>query len=103
MWIGVVAEAGRGCSASCRIELGCLRDLLPVFLHVFGLYIFDMGGDAPQVSEGILDEAGAISVELVLNRLEELRALCGCALHDIVDVGEVDVEAHRTAADGGGP
>src|ERR1700737_2319476 len=61
-----------------------------------------MGGDAPQVSEGILDEAGAISVELVLNRLEGLRALWGCALHDIVDVGKVDVEAHRTAADGVG-
>ena len=61
-----------------------------------------MGGDAPEVSEGILDEAGAVSVELVLNRLEELRAFCGCAFDNVVDVGEVDVEAYRAAADGGG-
>ena len=60
-----------------------------------------MGGDSPEVSEGILDEAGAISIELVLNRLEELRALCGCAFDDFVDVGKVDVEAHRAAANSG--
>src|SRR5437879_833079 len=99
---GQLAEAERGCSASCRIELCCLRNLLHAFFHIFGRDIFDVGGDAPEVSEGILDEAGAISVELVLNRLEELRALCSCALHDVVDVGKVDVEAYGAAADGVG-
>src|ERR1700754_2087180 len=96
------AEAELGCSASCLFELGWLHDLLQSLFHVFGRDIFDVGGDAPELSEGILDETGAITVELVLNRLEELRALCGCALHDVVDVGKVDVEADRAAADGVG-
>src|SRR5215469_309606 len=82
-WNGHRAEAGRGCSASCLFELCCLRELLHAFFHVFGRDIFDVGGDTPELSEGILDEAGAISVELVLHRLEELRALGGCALHDV--------------------
>ena len=56
-----------------------------------------MGGDAPEVSKGILNEAGAVSVELVLNRLQELRAFCGCTLDHVVDIGKIDVEAHRAA------
>src|SRR5258708_1442431 len=37
--------------------------LCPLF-HVLGRHIFDMSGDTPQVSERVLDEAGAVSVEL---------------------------------------
>ena len=54
------------------------------------------------MSKGILNEAGAVSVELVLNRLQELRAFCGCTLDHVVDIGKIDVEAHRAASYCGG-
>jgi len=34
-----------------------------------------VSSDAPEMSERILQEAGAISIELVLNRLQDFRTL----------------------------
>lgn len=82
--------------------LCCGSEFLHAFFHVFGGDVFDVGGDAPEVSEGVLDEAGAVAVELVLDGLEEFGSVGGGALDDFVDIGEVDVEADGAAADGGG-
>src|SRR6266850_1933794 len=53
------------------------------------------------MSEWILDESRTVPVELVLNRLQDFRALGSGALDYAVDIREIYVEAHRARADGG--
>jgi len=54
------------------------------------------------MSEWILDETGAIPVELVLDRLQNFRARSDGALDYVVDIGDVQIQAHRTRSDAGG-
>ena len=60
-----------------------------------------MSGNAPKLSERILNEAGAISVELILHRLQDFRALGRRALNHVIHVGKIYIEAHRARADAG--
>ena len=53
------------------------------------------------MSEWILNEARAVSVELILHRLQDFGALGRCAFDHTIDVGKVYIEAHRARADGG--
>src|SRR3984957_2258423 len=91
-----IKEAG-----SCRpppIKLRGLPNLLHPFFHVFGRYIFHVRGHAPQMSEGILNEAGAVAIELVFHRLQDFRTFRGCAFNHGIDVGEVYIQTHRARA-----
>src|SRR5215510_427358 len=53
------------------------------------------------MSEWVLDEPGAISVELVLDRLESFCALGHSALNYSVDVGNVQIQAYGAGANAG--
>ena len=53
------------------------------------------------MSEWILQEAGAVSVKLVLHWLQDFRALSRRALDHAIDVGKIYIQAHRARADGG--
>src|SRR5258708_3131181 len=53
------------------------------------------------MSEWILNEAGAVSVELVLNRLQYFRALRPRLLYHTIDVGKIYIQAHRARPDRG--
>src|SRR5882724_1340164 len=50
----------------------------------------------------ILNEAGAVSVKLVLDRLEDLGLLCHGLFDDLVTIGHVHVQAHWRPTDAGG-
>src|ERR1044071_2325937 len=56
---------------------------------------------APEMSKRILNEAGAVSVELGLDRLEDLRALGNRLFDHAVYVRKIHIEAYGTGADGG--
>ena len=58
-----------GAPPPVQIKLRCLGYLLHPFFHILGRHVFHVSGNAPQMSERILYEARAVSVELVLNRL----------------------------------
>ncbi len=53
------------------------------------------------MSERILNEAGAVSIELVLDRLQDFRALGFRAFDHAINVGKVYIQADRAPADGG--
>src|SRR5436190_4950970 len=55
-------------------------------------------GDVPDVAERILERAGAIAVELVLHRPDDLRAGGARARNSGVDVLHVHVDRHRRSA-----
>src|SRR5262249_50203737 len=77
-------------------SLGGLHGFLRPLFHILGRYIFDVSRDTPQMSEWILKESGPVHVELVLNRLENLRAFRPGFLYNPVNIGEVNVQAYRT-------
>src|SRR5437867_9597058 len=87
--------------SSCQFSGGG-RQLFHAFFHFVRRHVFLVSGDAPEMSKGILNEAGAISVKLVLDRLEDLGLLCHCLFDDLVAIGYVHVQAHRRSADAGG-
>src|SRR5438270_13559813 len=86
---------------SSYIQLRRWHHLLHPFFHFLGRYVFDVCRNAPQMAKRILNEAGTVSVELVLNRLQDFRALSRRALNHAIDVGKVNIEAYRAGADGG--
>src|SRR5579872_6621400 len=51
------------------------------------------------MSERILNETGAVSIELVLDRLQDLRALGNRFINHAVYVGKIHVEAYGAGAD----
>src|SRR5712675_2386631 len=53
------------------------------------------------MSERILNEAGAVSVKLVLHGLQDFRSIGRRFLDYAIDVGKIYIEAHRARADGG--
>src|SRR5580658_5986444 len=55
------------------------------------------------MSEWVLDKAGAISIELVLDRLQNFRSLRGRLFDDFVAVWEIDVQAYGRPAPALGP
>src|ERR1051326_3253937 len=57
---------------------------------------------ASEMSKRILNEAGAVSVELGLDRLEDLRALGDRLFDHAVHVRSIYIEAYGACADGGG-
>src|SRR5690606_38102836 len=69
-------------------------------VHLVGRDVLDMGGHRPAVSPRVDEAAGAVAVEPQAHRLD----LTGAQLHGGdeggVGVGDVDVQAHRSAADG---
>ena len=72
-------------------KLRCLHHFLHPFFHLLRGDIFHMRGHAPEMSEGILNEAGAVAVKLVLHRLQDFRALGLRALNYAIDVGKIHV------------
>src|ERR1700691_2910871 len=82
------------------IKLRCLHHLLHSFIHLFRRHILHVSGDTPEMSEGILNDAIAVSIKLVLHGLQDFRALSRCALNYAVGVGKVHVQAYRTPTDG---
>src|SRR5215467_12068541 len=90
---------------SCSRLMLTLRgwhQFLHPFLHLLRGHVFHVRSDAPEMSEWVLQEAGAISVELVLHRFQYLSAFGDGAVEDLVNVRKVDIEADRTRANGGG-
>src|SRR6202050_1445541 len=82
-------------------KLRRLHYLLHPFAHFLRRDILDMRSNAPQMSERIANEAIAVSIELILHRLQDFRALIGGPLNYGVDVGKVYVQAYRAPAPGG--
>src|SRR5262249_59157990 len=64
-------SASRAGGGSAPATLGHRRRPLR---HLLGGHVLDVGHDAPPVSPRILDLTGAVTVELVLDRTELLRA-----------------------------
>src|SRR5882672_10630866 len=54
------------------------------------------------MSKWVLKEARAISVELVLDWLQNFRLLCDCPFNDLVAIRHVYVQTHRGTAHGSG-
>src|SRR5437764_12353058 len=50
------------------------------------------------MSEWVLDEAGTISVELILDRFQNFGAFSNGALDYAIDVGDIQIQAHRACA-----
>ena len=86
---------------SRRIRLSGLLRLLGTFLQFLRGHIFDVSCDAPEMPEWILDETGAVSVELVLDRLQNFRARGDGAFDHFVDIRDVQIQAHRARTDAG--
>src|SRR5882724_3822562 len=78
------------------------RQLFHAFFHFVRRHVFLVSGDAPEMSKRILNETGAISVKLVLDRLEDLGLLCHGLFDDLVTIGHVHVQAHWRPTDAGG-
>src|SRR5664279_6649070 len=57
-----------------------------------------MSRNAPAMSEWVLNEAHAISIELVRNRLQYLRSIGHGALHRGIDIFNVKQHAHGRIA-----
>src|SRR6266446_160853 len=94
-------SATRAAVFLCQVSGGG-RQLFHAFFHLFRRHVFLVSGDAPEMSKRILNEAGAISVKLVLDRLEDLGLLCHCLFDDLVAIGHVHVQTHGRSADAGG-
>jgi hypothetical protein len=47
------------------------------------------------MSEWVLDEAGTVSIELVLYRLQNFRACRDRAFDYPIDIGDVQIQAHH--------
>src|SRR5216684_1133556 len=82
-----------------QFKLRCLHHFFHPLFHLLRRYILDVSGNAPEMSEWILNKARAVSVELVLHRLQKFRALGRRFLNYAIDVGKVYIQAHRTRAD----
>src|SRR6202166_822441 len=95
-WRGMVAPP------TVQSKLRRLHHLLHPFCHIRRRYIFHVSSNAPEVSEWILNEAIAVSVELVLHRLQDFRSLGRRFLDHAINVGKVDIEAHWATANSGG-
>src|SRR5208283_50820 len=80
-------EAGQAAPPLVRTNLRRLHHLLHPFFHLSRRHIFYVSSNAPQVPEGILDEAVAVSIELVLHRLQDFRSLRRRFFHHAIDVG----------------
>lgn len=78
-----------------EVGLCGLHDFLGPFFHFLGRYIFNVRCDTPEVSPGIADETGTVSIELVLNWLENFCPGRNSALNYAVDIGEIKIEAYR--------
>src|SRR5580704_9086417 len=103
VWIGfVIRRRGMAAPPAVQINLRRKHHFLHPLFHLLWRHIFHMRGDAPQMSERILNEAIAVSVKLVLNWLQDFRSLGLRALNHAIDVGKVHIQAHRTSADSGG-
>ena len=62
-------------------------------------HVFLVGPDVPDVPERVLDGAGPVAIELVLHGLKDLRSFRHGGLHGRVDVGDVQHDADRRAAE----
>ena len=62
-----------------------------------------MSGDDPNVPKGFCETAGAISVELIADRNQHLRASCNSSVRDVVNVFDLEVEHHGRTAEVFGP
>ncbi len=75
--------------AFCFIKLRGRHHLFRSFFQVLGRNIFHVGSNAPQMSERVLDEARAVSVELVLNRLQDFCSFGDRAFNDGIHIRNV--------------
>src|SRR4051812_30899752 len=77
---------------------GLLHHLVHPPLHLLRRHVFLVRGDVPDVAVRVLECAGAVAVELVLDRARELAAGGQCLLHRRVDVAHVEMQLNRGAA-----
>src|SRR4051794_30068471 len=75
-----------------------LHHLVHPPLHLLRRHVFLVRGDVPDVAVRVLDRAGAVAVELVLDRARELAAGGQCLLHCRVDVAHVEMQLNGGAA-----
>src|SRR5689334_7236207 len=64
---------------------------------LFQAHVFLVGGEVPGVAEGILERAGPVAVELVRDRTHLGRARVQRLAELLVDVVDVEQQAHRAA------
>jgi hypothetical protein len=79
-----------------------LHHLLGALLELARRDVLDVGGDVPDVAEGVLHASRAVAVKLVLEGLHDLGAGLSGALHNLIDVRHIDMQMHcaATAAQG---
>src|SRR6266481_7281899 len=82
------------------VELCGLHGLLGAFTHLFRGHVFHVSCNAPEMPEGVLDEAGAVSIELVFDRSLDFRSLRDRLCDNFVDIRQIHIQAHRRSADG---
>src|SRR6266850_378483 len=75
--------------------------LLHSFFHLLLRHIFLVRSDTPEMAKRILNEAGAISIELVLNRFQGFGSLGHGLFDDLVTISDVHIQAYGRAAHAG--
>ena len=74
------------------------RHFRGALLHLPGRDVLDMRRNVPHVAERIQQRPGAVAVELVLHRPQELRPRGHRALDRGIDVAHIDMKMHARAA-----
>ena len=72
---------------------------IEALLHLLRRNVLELGLDHPHMTERIFDLAGAIAIELVLDRPLERRAGRNRARDDRIGVGDAQAHRHRRAAE----
>src|SRR5689334_970808 len=85
--------------APTMLELCRLGQSFHAALHLLERYVFDMGGDSPDMTERINEVAGTVAVNLVLHGTTLAGAERECASKNIVNVCNVNHQANGTSAE----
>src|SRR5579859_351005 len=78
---------------------GFHHHLLGALLHLLWRHVFLVRRDAPEMAERVTDKAGAVAIELVLDRSLDFRSLRDGLFDNFVAIGKVGIEAYRRRAD----
>src|SRR6266478_2987488 len=81
------------------VELCGLHGFLGAFRHLLRGHVFHVSRNAPEMSEGIPDKAGAVSIELVFDRFLDLRSLRDRFCYNFVDIRQVHIQTDRRSTD----
>ena len=94
---GAFADVGEDLvllSSSLRAARALLHHLCHTPVDFLGGHIFDMGGHGPYVTERIFQGRRSIPVELIGERTLYLRTGVDRLLDDLVDILNVEADAH---------